>query len=40
MDLSRYFEAEKGNAPVILSCSHGGYKKPRRIPNKTTGMKV
>ncbi len=40
MDLSRYFEAEKGNAPVILSCPHGGYKKPRRIPNKNTGMKV
>jgi len=40
MDLSRYFEVEKGNTPVILSCPHGGYKKPKRILNKTTGVKI
>lgn len=40
MDLSRFFEVEKGNTPIILSCPHGGYKKPKRIPNKTTGVKI
>jgi len=40
MDLSRYFEVENGNTPVILSCPHGGYKKPKMIPNKTAGEKI
>ena len=38
MKLSKYFEIGKGNVPVILSCPHGGYKKPKRIPNKTFGI--
>ena len=40
MDLSRYFEVEKGNTPVILSCPHGGYKKPKKIPSKSAGVKI
>ena len=40
MNLSRYFEVKKGNIPIILSCPHGGFKKPQRIPNKTTGVKI
>lgn len=40
MDFSRYFEFEKGRTPVILSCPHGGYKKPFRIPDKTVGPRI
>ena len=40
MDFSRYFEFSKGSAPVILSCPHGGYKKPKRIPDKTVGPRI
>ena len=40
MDFSSYFEFSKGNAPVILSCPHGGYKKPKRIPDKTVGPRI
>ena len=40
MDISRYFEFSKGDTPVILSCPHGGYKKPDRIPDKTTGPQI
>ena len=40
MDFSRYFEFAKGNTPVILSCPHGGYKKPKRIPDKTVGPRI
>ena len=40
MDFSRYFEFAKGNTPVILSCPHGGYKKPKRIPDKTIGPRI
>jgi N-formylglutamate amidohydrolase len=40
MDFSRYFEFAKGNTSVILSCPHGGYKKPNRIPDKTVGPRI
>jgi len=40
MDLGRYFEFSKGDVPVILSCPHGGYKKPKRIPDKTVGPRI
>ena len=40
MEFSRYFEFAKGNTPVILSCPHGGYKKPNRIPDKTVGPRI
>jgi len=36
----KYFEFAKGNTPVILSCPHGGYKKPNRIPDKTVGPQI
>lgn len=38
MKLSKYFEIGKGSVPIILSCPHGGYKKPKRIPNKNSGV--
>ena len=40
MDFRKYYEFAEGTAPVILSCPHGGYKKPRRIPDKVMGPKI
>ncbi len=40
MDFRKYFEFAEGNVPVILSCPHGGYKKPKIIPDKTKGQKI
>ncbi len=38
MDNRRYFENDKGIVPIILSCPHGGYKKPRIIPTRENGI--
>lgn len=32
--IQNYFELEIGNVPVVLSCPHGGFKKPLVIPNR------
>ncbi|NVM19424.1 MAG: N-formylglutamate amidohydrolase [Candidatus Lokiarchaeota archaeon] len=40
MDFRKYFEFAEGSTPVILSCPHGGYKKPIRIPDKIIGPKI
>ena len=40
MDVSRYFEFKEGDVPVVLSCPHGGYKKPSRIPDKIVGPRI
>ena len=40
MDFRKYFEFAEGTAPVILSCPHGGYKKPKRIPDKVIGPNI
>jgi len=40
MDLKKYFEIKAGNVPIILSCPHGGFKKPKRIQNKNYGPKI
>ncbi|MHA2288774.1 MAG: hypothetical protein ACXABG_08300 [Promethearchaeota archaeon] len=40
MDFRKYFEVAEGNAPVILSCPHGGYKKPKGIPDKPRGPRI
>jgi N-formylglutamate amidohydrolase len=40
MKLSKYFEIGKGTVPIILSCPHGGYKKPKRIPDKIFGVQT
>jgi len=40
MDFRKYFEFAEGTTPVILSCPHGGYKTPNRIPNKIIGPKI
>jgi N-formylglutamate amidohydrolase len=40
MLLSKYFEIAKGTIPIILSCPHGGFKKPKMIPDKTEGYKI
>ncbi len=40
MWIQRYIEHEKGNVPLILSCPHGGFKKPVIIPDKLKGDKL
>jgi len=40
MDFRKNFEFAKGNVPMILSCPHGGFKKPKRIPDKINGQSV
>ncbi|MGV9173143.1 MAG: N-formylglutamate amidohydrolase [Promethearchaeia archaeon] len=36
----RYFDVKKGEVPFILSCPHGGYKKPKSLPDKVKGFKI
>jgi len=40
MFVKKYFEIGSGNVPVILSCVHGGYIKPKRIPDKLVGPTI
>ncbi len=40
MILRKYFETETGTVPIVLSCSHGGYKKPKSILNKYVGPQI
>jgi N-formylglutamate amidohydrolase len=40
VDYNRYFEIERGNVPVVLSCPHGGYLKPRFISDKKIGVNI
>ena len=35
----KYLEVETGNVPIILSCPHGGYKKPENIPDIEKGAR-
>lgn len=40
MDFRKYIEFAEGTTPVIFSCPHGGYKKPKSIPDKIMGPKI
>lgn len=40
MNFRRLFEIGKGDVPVVLSCPHGGYKKPRDIPDRLNGVQI
>ncbi|MFX1259687.1 MAG: hypothetical protein ACFFAN_17680 [Promethearchaeota archaeon] len=40
MNLQSYFEIKNGTAPIILSCPHGGFLKPKSIPDKLKGIKI
>ena len=40
MIFRKYFEIGTGNIPIVLSCSHGGYKKPKSILNKKVGPQI
>ena len=40
MNLRKYFEFGTGTIPIILSCPHGGYKKPKSILNKEVGPQI
>ncbi len=34
MNFKKYIKVKSGSVPIVLSCSHGGYKKPKSIPDK------
>lgn len=36
----KYFEIGHGEVPVVLSCPHGGFKKPKSIPDKKLGFNL
>ena len=38
MNSRKYFEIGLGTVPVVLSCPHGGYLRPKRIPDKENGI--
>lgn len=40
LNINRFFEINQGNVPIILSCPHGGYKKPSEIPDKLKGVQI
>jgi len=40
LNFKRYFEFGKGIVPIILSCPHGGYKRPNYIPEKEKGVNI
>ena len=40
MNFQKYFELRIGTVPVILSTPHGGFLKPKTIPDKLTGVKI
>ncbi len=40
MNIYKYFEIGVGTVPIVLSCPHGGYKKPRIIPDRIDGVLI
>ncbi len=34
LNFKKYIKVKSGSVPIVLSCSHGGYKKPKSIPDK------
>ncbi|MFX0187960.1 MAG: N-formylglutamate amidohydrolase [Candidatus Hodarchaeota archaeon] len=40
MNLLKYFEIREGIVPIILSCPHGGYLRPNKIPDKLKGVQI
>jgi N-formylglutamate amidohydrolase len=40
MDFKKYFDIGKGFTPVVLSCPHGGYKKPKILDDKDCGSTI
>lgn len=40
MNFQKYFELGIGTVPVILSTPHGGFLKPKIIPDKLTGVQI
>ncbi|TXT67431.1 MAG: hypothetical protein BAJALOKI1v1_90003 [Promethearchaeota archaeon] len=40
MDFANYIESKQGTHPVVLSCPHGGFLKPRHIEDKTGGFNI
>ncbi|MHA1150170.1 MAG: N-formylglutamate amidohydrolase [Promethearchaeota archaeon] len=40
MKFKRFLSAEKGDVPIVLSVPHGGFKRPKNIHDKETGVQV
>jgi len=40
LNIQKYFKFRRGRVPIILSCPHGGFKKPSFIPEKENGLKI
>ncbi|MFX0057125.1 MAG: N-formylglutamate amidohydrolase [Candidatus Hodarchaeota archaeon] len=40
MNLRKYFEIGEGSVPIVLSTPHGGYKRPKVIPDKQVGQNL
>ncbi|MFW9898213.1 MAG: N-formylglutamate amidohydrolase [Candidatus Thorarchaeota archaeon] len=40
MNLQKYFEIREGIVPIILSCPHGGFLSPKKIPDKLKGVQI
>jgi len=40
LNLEKYFETNFGTVPIILSCPHGGFLRPKNIPDKLKGIKI
>ncbi|MFX1393580.1 MAG: N-formylglutamate amidohydrolase [Promethearchaeota archaeon] len=40
MNLRNYLEIREGTVPIILSCPHGGFLRPKKIPDKLKGVQI
>lgn len=40
MKYQKYFEIGSGSVPIILSCPHGGFLKPKDLPDKLKGVQI
>ncbi len=40
MNYRKYFRIGIGTVPIILSCPHGGFLKPKAIPTRTNGVQI
>jgi len=40
LNSQQYFDVGLGKVPIVLSCPHGGYKKPKNIPDRLNGVQI
>ena len=39
-NLTRFLEISSGTVPIILSCPHGGFLRPKEVPDKLKGVMI